>query len=200
MPHWSPILHGFHQSFLGITRRKEHIPADLQRALDKLKALHKELAGVENMGKSCLRQAKWIGFDRYVTMSYILPVLNCWNGIYYRSNEKNRETQMGLHMVETEQLKRKGMKSGVLSKEDKDASFLTEDGWHRMCAPKAEEDDDKPGKMHALIFWHKSHSNETPSWEKQVSGFCHFGPFDFPGLWVRSGGSEKKTYLIDSLA
>ena len=70
---------------------------------------------------------------------------------------------MGRHMVETEHLKRRGMASGALSKKDT-AFFLNEDGWHRVCAPEK----DQPNKTYALIFWNKSHPNDSPTWDNQV--------------------------------
>ena len=73
---------------------------------------------------------------------------NCYNDTVFRSNKKNCEIQMGLYMVETEHLKRRGVAFSVLSKEDTDVCFLNESGWHRMCTPEK----DQPNKTYALIF------------------------------------------------
>lgn len=138
-----------YNTFMDVALQKVvSLSADLKEAMDELKALCKELEGVEDTGQSCRRQAKWIGLER--------------------SNEKNREMQLNVPMIETEKLKRWGLKSGALGEEDGDILFLGDD-WHRMCAPE----EDQSGKTYALIFWTKKHpDDQEPTWDKQVSGRC----------------------------
>lgn len=71
-PFWSLLLPGFYKAFMDRTLNKANIPANLQIALNKSKELRKELNYVRDAGKSYLRQAKWIGFDRYVVYFFYI--------------------------------------------------------------------------------------------------------------------------------
>ena len=62
----------------------------------------------------------------------------------------------------------KGQNSGALSEEEGNTHFLNAD-WKRVCAPVGQEN----SKMYLLIFWNKNGPEEKPSWDNQVSFFCH---------------------------
>lgn len=72
-------------------------------------------------------------------------------------------------MVETEDLEEKGLKSGALSEKGTNVLYL-KDNWHRICAPKEKESK----KMYSLVFWDKTHSEDTPNWKNQVSNYCYY--------------------------
>jgi hypothetical protein len=170
-PFRSPLLSSF---FLGFTTMLEKkiesnaVPTELKTAFESSAILSKEIKEALKAGKSCAKQAKWIGLDEYgILLSTQLLVLLCLF-VIFSSNKKNCETQMGQIMVETNSLIDKGKESGAIPKDGKVLSLDSE--WHRVCAPEEAE----KGKMFSLIFWHKSDENEKPSWGKQVSGcYCH---------------------------
>ena len=101
----------------------------------------------------------------------------------FSSNKADQESKMGHYMVETNQLKEKGLNSGAL-KEDKEGDVLfINEGWHRICAPL-----EKEKKTHPLIFWNKSNPEDKPSWDKQVSSHCHC----LPQFWFLKKKFPKK--------
>jgi len=72
---------------------------------------------------------------------------------------------MKQHMVETNALKQKGVKSEAL--EGKNDVLFIDDKWNRVCTPNNSE------RMESLIFWNKTGPEDKPSWDKQVSDYSH---------------------------
>ena len=127
----SSLLKSFFDTFMTMTRSDKYkvwISKDLKIVLEKSNMLKKVLQGVKGVGESLLQQAKWIGLDK--------------------SNEENRSTQLNVHMVEREDLQRRGLKSGALGKKDGDVLLLGKD-WNCVCTPEEAQS----GKTYALVFW-----------------------------------------------
>ena len=84
-PFCSGLLQSFHHAFLDYLHEEEkkpnaYLPPDLLKASKSSEKLREDILAAKRIGNACLKQAKWIGLNKYVYILYFSTVirLNCY--------------------------------------------------------------------------------------------------------------------------
>lgn len=122
--------------------------------------IQKKVKGQYDLGRSLLRQAKWIPFDRLATFFSASEVsTNCASSIPDEDVNKAASTMV----FETYDQQLKSVKEGLIGDEE-GSSIALEGEYSRICRPI------RTNVKIPLIFWKKNDENDTrPTWNKVVS-------------------------------